>query len=277
MFADIPTLEIFTDASSLGWGAHTSAQATGGRWSVTETKNHINWLELKAVSLGLKYFAKHLSHATLQIFIDNTVALSYINNQGGSVNTLNNLAKEIWAWSKSNDLWLTASHIPGVENNIADKKSRIFHENTEWSLNQQAFLKICDTFGTPDIDLFASRLNAKVGTYCSWEPDPDSYRVDAFSFSWKKFKCCYAFPPFNLIGHVIRKMVRDNVRNLILVCPKWPGQYWFPLLLKYKSLSHDYICFENDRDLLRLPFDSDRVHGIWNKLNLCCFRLSSRR
>ena len=43
-----PDLELFTDASQLGWGAHTASEQTGGRWHISELV-HINALELKAI------------------------------------------------------------------------------------------------------------------------------------------------------------------------------------------------------------------------------------
>ena len=48
----------------MGWGTfnETDNTRTGGIWSVTEQSAHINILELKACLLGLKSFAKHISH-----------------------------------------------------------------------------------------------------------------------------------------------------------------------------------------------------------------------
>ena len=277
MFFDKPCLTLFSDASSKGWGAHTTSNSTGGRWSPEEASNHINWLELKACFLGLQSFANNISHACVLVHVDSTVALSYILHQGGVIKKLNSLAAEMWTWCKSRDIWLRGSHIQGVKNHWADERSRVFQENTEWSLNWDKFNAICEQFGTPEIDLFASRLNKKLDTYCSWEPDPDSIHVDAFTLDWGKFENCYAFPPFNLVGQVISKMARDNVRVLLLVCPKWPGQYWFPLLQKYMCHPYAEIAFNNSKNLLRLPFDEHRTHDLWRKLNLCCFRLSTRR
>jgi hypothetical protein len=54
--------------------------------------------------------------------------------------------------------------------------------------------------------------------------------TDAFSLNWKYIKG-YAFPPFNLIGNCIRKMRQDQ-SQLTIVCPYWPNQPWFPLLLE---------------------------------------------
>ena len=58
-----------------------------------------------------------------------------------------------------NDIWLTACHLPGVLNIEADISSRQFNERTEWQLQPDIFCKITDILGTPEIDLFACRLN----------------------------------------------------------------------------------------------------------------------
>ena len=49
-------LQIFTDSSKEGWGAHLNEFIARGTWSLPESKLHINYLELKAVFLALKEF-----------------------------------------------------------------------------------------------------------------------------------------------------------------------------------------------------------------------------
>ena len=49
-------LQIFTDASKEGWGAHLNERTARGTWSLPESKLHINYLELRAVFLALKEF-----------------------------------------------------------------------------------------------------------------------------------------------------------------------------------------------------------------------------
>ena len=49
-------LQLFTDASKEGWGAHLNDSTARGSWSLPESKLHINYLELKAVLLALKEF-----------------------------------------------------------------------------------------------------------------------------------------------------------------------------------------------------------------------------
>ena len=46
-------LQIFTDASKEGWGAHLNEHTARGSWSLPESKLHINYLELKAVFIAL--------------------------------------------------------------------------------------------------------------------------------------------------------------------------------------------------------------------------------
>lgn len=271
-----PALTITSDASTKGWGAHTNSQSTGGLWSTEEKANHINWLELNACFLGLQCFANNLTACTVQVKLDSMVALAYLNKQGGIIKYLNALTFKIWSWCKQRNLWLLPSFIKGSHNVIADKKSRVFHTATEWCLRLTEFKLICRTFGRPSIDLFASRLNYQVETYCSWEPDPQAFTVDAFSIDWHEFDLCYAFPPFNMIGRVIQKMIIDQA-ELLLVAPNWPSQHWFPLLHSHMINDSSVIYFKNSSSLLYLPFDRLAVHGIWNKLHLACFRLSGKR
>ena len=49
-------LQIFTDASKEGWGAHLGEHTAGGTWSIPGSMLKINYLELKAVFLALKEF-----------------------------------------------------------------------------------------------------------------------------------------------------------------------------------------------------------------------------
>ena len=50
------SIQLFTDASNEGWGAHLEQTSAKGLWSDREKRLHINVLELKAVSLALQRF-----------------------------------------------------------------------------------------------------------------------------------------------------------------------------------------------------------------------------
>ena len=76
-------LQIFTDASKEGWGAHLDEHTARGTWSLPESKLHINHLELKAVFLALKEFRTLCCNKTVLIATDKTTVVAYINKEGG--------------------------------------------------------------------------------------------------------------------------------------------------------------------------------------------------
>ena len=96
-------------------------------------------------------------------------------------------------------------------------QSRSMKDSTEWKPKPQIFQALRNLRGTPDIDLFASRVSHQLPCYISWKLDPFSKGRDAFQISWKYLKG-YAFPPFSLIGRVLRKVQTDQAQ-LLLVTP----------------------------------------------------------
>ena len=264
-------LVIATDASELGWDATNGIKPTGGRSEMNEN-SHINFLELKAIYLALcSYIRSPNKYQHVQIQCDNTIAISYVNNMGGKIHTLNKLAIKIWDYCTSQNIWLTAVHIPGKCNKVADKMSREFDVNTEWSLSLNIFHLIEKQFDfCPEIDLFATRLNYKVDKYVSWLPDPSFIAVDAFSISWAGMKI-YAYPPFSLVGMVISKIIKGNTHGIMII-PVWPTQHWFPLLVKH--LIHYPILLPQTKSTINLPFNEKLKHPMTPKLQLAAVLVS---
>jgi len=212
-------------------GAALGNQEIGGRWTDAETTNHINILELQAAFFALKAFCHNTCNTHVQLQIDNTTAVAYITNMGGSKSTqLNNLAKEMWTWCINKNIWVSAVHIDGKLNTSADNKSRNFSDKHEWSLSKEYFQEILSVYPELNIDLFASRLNNQLDVYCSLKPDPGCTYVDAFSIDWSNFNF-FAFPPFSLIPRCVQKILQDKAQGILLI-PVWPTQTWFPLVLQ---------------------------------------------
>ena len=78
------SIQLFTDASNKGWGAHLDQSSTKGLWSDREKRLHINILELKAVSLALRSFKDQCQNQTALVATDNSTVVAYINKQGGT-------------------------------------------------------------------------------------------------------------------------------------------------------------------------------------------------
>ena len=106
-----PDLELETDASGLGWGATDLQTHTGGRWKQSENllanENNINYLELVASFYGLKSFCADTVNTHVRLKLDNTTAVSYINNMGGTKSPkCNVLVKEMWEWCNQRNIWI---------------------------------------------------------------------------------------------------------------------------------------------------------------------------
>ena len=217
-----PALTLATDASKTGWGCTTLGTPTGGHWTPEEVSNHINYLEIKAVLLGLQSFVKVVSDKHVKVLVDNTTAVSCINQMGTCHSQdLNCLVISIWEWCINHNVWLTVAHIPGTDNVIADRESRKSRSDTEWALDSHIFDKAVQECGfTPDVDLFASRLNNKCRKHISYRPDPGAQAVNAFTIPWGNLQF-YAFPPFSIILKVLGK-VNSEIATGLIVVPHWP-------------------------------------------------------
>ena len=269
-----PKVTITTDASPIGWGAECGGVCTGGHWSASEGDQHINPLELLAIGLGLKTFSKQLRNTHIRIRTDNTTALASVNHMGTShSNKCNFLAKQIWEWCINRAIWLSAAHIAGKHNVIADKESRRELRQSEWMINKEVLKDSLKKLNfKPDIDLFASRINKQYEKYVSYRPDPNAIAINAFSLDWANLKF-YAFPPFSVISSVLSKMEMDQAEG-ICILPDWPTQAWYPKathLMKQKP-----IILKPRENLLHLPSHPKEVHPLHQKLQLLVCHLSGK-
>ena len=83
--------------------------------------------------------------------------------------------------------------------------------------------------GSPDLDLFPTRLNTHLSRFSSWKPDPEAEFVNAFSKSWSDL-FYFLFPPFFLGSRCLQTIQRDRAQVLLIV-PLWPTQLWYPMLM----------------------------------------------
>ena len=263
-------MTIESDASNTGWGACWNNQKTGGHWSFQESQLHINAKELLAAFLALQTFVGNRKGINVLLKIDNMTAVYYINRMGGTHSKkLMEITSQIWNWSLDRKIALSAEHLPGVQNVVADRESRRKRDCSEWKLDPTIFRRIMQTLGPCQVDLFASRISAQLPMYMSWKPDPGAVATDALSQSWTSMKG-YAFPPFALIGRCLSKIQRERVREIILIAPIWPTQPWFAVLLS--------MLFRRPLLLPKLPSlltnHNNESHPLMHQLNLAAWPIS---
>ena len=258
-------LQLFTDASNEGWGAHLGDSTARGVWSDVESRLHINFLELKMVFLALKSFEPLCKNQIVLIATDNSTVVAYINKQGGMKSgSLCALLWRLLAWCHPRGIVLKARHIPGRLNVIADKLSR--HNQviqTEWSLDQRVFNLLCSRWAPPQVDLFATRYNYKLPKFVSPVPDSKAWAVDALSLHGRIWTCMLSL--LSLLNQVISKVMDQGCLRMILIAPGWPNMPWFWDLI---NLSVQILfSLPLQKDLVTQPFNG-LPHRDLSNLNL---------
>ena len=173
VFSPPVNVKIATDSSFLGWSATMGHARIASLWEWERLWSHINKKELQTCFIALEYFLSHLRDIHVQLSVDNTAAVSYLNHAGGTRSqALSDLAIAIWEWCLQRRIYLSAIHIPGIVNKTPDGLSRQKLESTEWMLDSSVFRQMVAVYQQPQVDLFASHLNHQLPNYFSWIPDP---------------------------------------------------------------------------------------------------------
>ena len=136
-----PQHQITTDASLMGsWEGGGGQNFQGCPQEEISLIQNLNttstiwkcWLFCWGSKCLLKIRATHI-----RIMCDDTTAVSVIYHMGTShSDSCNSVAKEIWEWCIDHKIWLSAAHIPGKQNLIADFESRRNQRASEWRLDK---------------------------------------------------------------------------------------------------------------------------------------------
>jgi hypothetical protein len=231
-----------TDAGPLGWAAtwriegEPSAELVGA-FGPADVRKSSNVREMKAFKNALKSSARSWRGQHLEWTTDSVVAARYMKKIHGKHDHLVKLAKQIneilWKWS----IRLSIRVMKGVEIEETDHLSRL-HDKADWELARSAWLNIVSRWGTPTIDMFASRFSAKTEAYVTRTSDSQALWTDAFASTWAEWDHVYAFPPLKLALRTVAKVVKEEVPVATLVLPS-NGGAWTPWL---QSITVDQWC-----------------------------------
>lgn len=216
-----PTCIITTDASATAWGGWLDeVHEAKGVWGEEDLLLHINLKEMRAVEFTLKSLVAKVRGNVVLVRSDNTTVCAYLNKQGGTRSP--HLCIMTWRlieWCLFHQVTLRALFLPGVSNVRADLLSRpnlispgrqvqLFHQ-AEWAIDREVVASLFLMMGEPQIDLFATRLNAKLPQFCSLFQDQGEMWRDALTLNWAHLYG-YAFPPFSLIPRVLSKLKKGG-------------------------------------------------------------------
>jgi hypothetical protein len=220
-----PSVQVWTDASSYGWGCVCNGIEACGAWDEFVQVEHINYKELLTILYSLICLKDYLKDKTVRFLCDNVTAVSYVNNLGGPIARLCALAESIWAQALSLNIQIQVLHVPGKNNQEADRLSRLCHQY-EWQLHPMLFKLLENLWGPHSIDRFASMNTALLPRYNSRYLDPCSQGVDALSQQDWAINNNYVNPPFRLLNRVVDVLI-DQRAYATVIAPYWPKQPWF--------------------------------------------------
>lgn len=231
-----PDATLTTDASPTGFGAVLTYKdgrqlVTHGFWRRDEAARSSNWREMTGVTRGFFTFASRLRRLrTLRIESDNSTAVSILRRFGSRHRHLGLAAEPLLRAVLRWGLQIQPVHLPGIENELADRLSRIDPQRNDYSVSWPAFHSIVMAFGRPSIDWFATAANKRLRRYCARRQDHKATFVDAFSVPWRdEFGLFH--PPINLLSKVIARIADQNAHGIV-IAPRWPSRPWFGLLMQ---------------------------------------------
>ena len=142
VFSPPVDVKIATNSSFLGWGATMGHARIASLKEWERLWSHINKKELQTCFNALEHFVSHLRDIHVQLSVDNTAAVSYLNHAGGTRSqALSDLAIAIWEWCLQRRINLSGIYIPGIVNKTPDGLSRQKLESTERMLDSSVFVR----------------------------------------------------------------------------------------------------------------------------------------
>ena len=229
-----------TDASDIGWGAQLCALKNGvwseiatcsQHWTRDQQRLHITHREALASALAVDLVLDRISPGSRLEVQSDAMSTAIAWNKGSKVPAINLPISAQRLALAAKKVCVFSSFLPGHLNKRADWLSRNI-DALNYRLHPRVFHKVCKLFNfKPEVDLFASSLNAQLPAYCSWRADRKSLG-NAWALTWDR--PAWANPPWQLIQRVLNKVVRDH--STLLVClPVWRSAPWWGLLTQLQA------------------------------------------
>ncbi|KAK3094320.1 hypothetical protein FSP39_000299 [Pinctada imbricata] len=118
-------LNLYTDASNLGFGGTFHKHWFYGSWPKEWLDHHITIKELFPIVLALDLYSDMMKNQCIEFFSDNEAVVHIINTQTSKNAMLMKLVRKLVLISMKFNILFKATHIPGVHNVSSDKLSRL--------------------------------------------------------------------------------------------------------------------------------------------------------
>ena len=240
---DRPTTMVYSDASAVGCGSFIAVEnkVFQQNWSQTERYKSSTWRELTTVALSIDSLVNELRSQTVSWFTDNQNVVSIIS-KGSKVPELQSIALSIFQKCMTNNISLDLQWIPRDLSYAADEISKII-DYDDYTINDEVFAFLDDTWGPHTIDRFACHYNRKVSRFNSKYFQPGTCGVNAFSQNWE-FDNNWLCPPVYLTTKVVNHS-RVCRATGTLVVPLWRSAHFWTIIcddgVHFSNFVHDWF------------------------------------
>jgi hypothetical protein len=139
------------------------------------------------------------------------------------------MTRQIFHLLTKTNIRMKAEHIPGINNTLADRLSRLDRAG-DYELLPEVYLRGITELGVlPTVDCFANKMNHKCQRFFAPVRDQlagNAVAFDAMQQPWKRETLPYLHPPIELIPQVLQK-IRSEKCSAVLVVPFWPAHSWW--------------------------------------------------
>lgn len=259
-------LSISTDASGFGWGGIVhmplSDQKVGDYWSEQQRQLNISTKEMLALVNTVKALPACIKDCRLDAFVDSKVLIGAWEGQGSRSAQLTKATKELFWVLSDRNLQLCLSYVRSSDN-LADDPSRRL-SRMDSGLSKKAWSTVQRSFGGRvghSIDLMALDSNSVTGKdglplphFSPW-PTPYSQGVNLFAQDLhlaENMENPYVFPPFILIGPVLKFLYKFKVSFTVVVPEIRPYPFWWPELMA-RTQSRVVLGAKGSLDVILAP------------------------
>ena len=226
------------DASSTGLGSILNREDLAARiFSQGERETHSTYRELANIHYSLLAFLPKIKNSSVKFLVDSQSAAKIVET-GSMKDELQWFSTEIFHLCFQNNISLKVDWIPREQNKLADWASREADivDIEDWGITSNLFTILNNSHGPFTLDAFGNSYNKKCSRFYSLFHSPGSLGVDALTHDWKGENVLLV-PPVNAIGQALSHLKICRAKG-VLVAPKWPSSYFWPLLL---NEFHRYI------------------------------------
>ncbi|KAK3753769.1 hypothetical protein QZH41_003888 [Actinostola sp. cb2023] len=263
-------VSLASDASRFGWGGtlldhrgHTVTEV-GDSWCEPMLSRPIHVKETTALSRTLQALGDQVRNSRVDVLVDSTVLLNCWKRQYSRTHDMLEALKDLFWTTADLNVAISLQYVKSADN-PADAPSRRLSP-LDCALAPRLWSTVQQMFGGPKghtCDLMALDSNAQCDhngdplPHIAPAPTPKAMGVNVFAhhISWVEgsvFENCYVFPPFQLIGPVLKFLREQKARCTIVVPDRYPRPYWWPILQSQCS-SELRLAQQGDVDVLRRP------------------------